>query len=61
MRAVCADFETEPAEFNGERDHAHLLVHYLPKVAPSPLVGSLKGVSTRRLRQEHPGHILKYL
>ncbi|MGW8439386.1 IS200/IS605 family transposase, partial [Nocardiopsis sp. NPDC055879] len=26
MRAVCADFETELVEFNGERDHVHLLV-----------------------------------
>ncbi|MGW8879976.1 IS200/IS605 family transposase [Streptomyces mirabilis] len=61
MRAVCADFETELVEFNGEADHVHLLVHYPPKVAISRLVGSLKGVSARRLRQEFPGHIRKYL
>ncbi len=60
-RAVCADFETELVEFNGEMDHVHLLVHYPPKVALSRLVGSLKGVSARRLRQEFPGHIRKYL
>lgn len=46
---------------NGERDHVHLLVHYPPKVAISRLVGSLKGVSARRLRQEFPGHIRKSL
>jgi putative transposase len=61
MRDVCADFETELVEFNGGRDHVHLLVHYPPKVALSKLVGSLKGVSARRLRQEHPDHIRKYL
>ncbi|MFF1369875.1 IS200/IS605 family transposase [Streptomyces virginiae] len=61
MRAVCADFETELVEFNGERDHVHLLVHYPPKVALSRLVGSLKGVSARRLRQEFPDHIRTYL
>ena len=61
MRNVCADFETELVEFNGERDHVHLLVHYPPKVALSRLVGSLKGVSARRLRQEFPGHIRTYL
>lgn len=43
MRSVCADFETELVEFNGERDHVHLLVQYPPKVALSKLVGSLKG------------------
>jgi putative transposase len=61
MRAVCADFETELVEFNGETDHVHLLVHYPPKVALSRLVGSLKVVCARRLRQEFPGHIHKYL
>lgn len=51
----------ELREFNGETDHVHLLVHYPPKVALSRLVNSLKGVSARRLRQEFPAHIRKYL
>jgi putative transposase len=42
MRKVCEDFEAELKEFNGERDHVHLLVHYPPKVAVSKLVNSLK-------------------
>jgi len=54
MRAVCTGFETELAEFNGEADHVHLLVNFPPKVALSKLVNSLKGVSSRRLRQEFP-------
>lgn len=61
MLAVCADFEIQLAELNGERDHDHLLVHYPPKATISQLVGSLKGVSARRLRQEYPGHIRKHL
>ncbi len=55
MRDVCADFETELAEFNGEASHVHLLVNFPPKVALSRLVNSLKGVSSRRMRQEFPG------
>jgi putative transposase len=54
MRAVCADFETELVEFNGENNHVHLLVNFPPKVAPAKLVNSLKGVSSRRMRQEFP-------
>jgi putative transposase len=54
MRAVCADFECELTEFNGEANHVHLLVSFPPKVALSRLVNSLKGVSSRRLRQEFP-------
>ena len=39
-------------EFNGGHDHAHLLINYPPKVALSNLVASLKGVSSRLLRQQ---------
>jgi putative transposase len=46
-REVCAGFETELREFNGEADHVHLLVHHPPKVALSKLINSLKGVSSR--------------
>ncbi|MFA3835067.1 IS200/IS605 family transposase [Streptomyces aureus] len=61
MRAVRADFETKLVDFNGETDHVHLLVHHPPKVSLSRLAGSLKGVCARRLPQEYPGHIRKYL
>jgi putative transposase len=54
MRDVCADFGAELAEFNGEADHVHLRVNFPPTVAISRLVNSLKGVSSRRLRQEFP-------
>ncbi|MEV1249196.1 IS200/IS605 family transposase [Nonomuraea sp. NPDC049750] len=54
MRDVCADFATELREFNGGHDHVHLLVNFPPKIAPSKLVNSLKGVSSRRMRQEFP-------
>ncbi|MFC5780347.1 MULTISPECIES: IS200/IS605 family transposase [Streptomyces] len=61
MRAVCADFDTELVEFNGETDHVHLLVHYPSKVSLSRLAGSLKGACARRLPQELPRHIHKHL
>ena len=51
---VCQDFEADLVEFDGEDDHVHLLVNYPPKVAVSKLVNSLKGVSSRRLRQRYP-------
>lgn len=52
LGSVCKDFGAELVEFNGEHDHVHLLVNYPPKVALSNLVASLKGVSSRLLRQE---------
>ena len=52
--SICADYEVELKEFNGECDHVHLLVLYPPKVRLSDLVNSLKGVSSRKLKQEFP-------
>ena len=34
---VCADFEAQLVEFEGEGDHVHLLVEYPPKIAISVL------------------------
>ena len=47
---VCNNFETQLIEFEGEKDHVHLLINYPPKVAISKLVNSLKGVSSRLIR-----------
>ncbi|WP_078871922.1 IS200/IS605 family transposase [Streptomyces sp. NRRL S-337] len=57
MKEVCESFGAELKEFNGERDHVHLLVNYPPKLALSKLVNSLKGVSSRHLRAEYTGRI----
>lgn len=53
FRDVCAVFGAVLVECNGEDDHVHLLIEYPPKVAVARLVNSLKGVSSRRLRQNY--------
>ncbi|MQY17968.1 hypothetical protein NRB20_10360 [Nocardia sp. RB20] len=60
MRDVCADFECELVEFNGDTNHVHLLVNFPPKVALSRLANSLKGLSSRRMRQEFPDLVTHY-
>ena len=53
--SVCADFAAKLREFDGKDDHVQLLVNYPPKVAVSALVGSLKGPSSRMIREkDHP-------
>ncbi len=59
--SVCADFEAELVEFDGEDDHVHLLVNYPPKVSVSNLVNSLKGVSSRMIRKKNYPSIRKKL
>jgi putative transposase len=61
MRDVCAGFGAELREFDGATGHVHLLVQYPPSLTLATLVNSLKGVSSRRLRQEFPAHIRRYL
>src|SRR5258708_1015161 len=58
---VCIDFEAELVEFDGEDDHVHLLVNYPPKTSVSALVNSLKGVSSRMIRQKNYPSIRKKL
>ena len=59
--SVCKDFEATLVEFDGERDHVHLLVNYHPKISVSKLVNSLKGVSSRLLRNKGYPSIQKAL
>jgi REP-associated tyrosine transposase len=49
---VCSGAQATLVKMDGEDDHVHLLVEYPPKVAVSSLVNSLKGVSSRLLRQQ---------
>jgi putative transposase len=52
FRKVRDDLETELVTFNGELDHAHLLVHFPPKISLA-LGGQPKGVSSRKLKLHH--------
>ena len=51
---VCADFEAELVEMDGEDNHVHLLVNYPAKHSIATLLNSLKGVSSSMLRRERP-------
>lgn len=61
FQSVCHDFGAFLAEFEGEKDHVHLLVNYPPKVSISRLVNSLKGVSSRLIRLKGYDSIRRYL
>ena len=54
FRRSALTFGCDLVECNGEAEHVHPLVTYPPTVQLSRLVNSLKGVSSRRLRQEFP-------
>jgi putative transposase len=60
MQKVCDDFGVELAAFEGEDNHVHVLVNYPPQIQLSKLVNSLKGVSSRMLRQRMPSIADRY-
>jgi putative transposase len=60
MQKVCDDFGVELTAFEGEDNHVHVLVNYPPQIQLSKLVNSLKGVSSRMLRQRMPSIANRY-
>lgn len=51
MASVCTGFGAELMAYEADGDHVHLLIQYPPHIALSRLIGSVKGVSSRKLRQ----------
>lgn len=49
---LCKKWECELLEFNGEKDHVHLLLSLNPKIQPSKFVNNLKTVSSRLIRKQ---------
>ncbi|HEU0196203.1 MAG TPA: IS200/IS605 family transposase [Nevskiaceae bacterium] len=47
-------------EFGGEADHVHLLIDAHPALDLSRMIGNLKTVSARRMRQEYAAHLKPY-
>ncbi|NGX55041.1 MAG: hypothetical protein KR126chlam2_00663 [Chlamydiae bacterium] len=49
---ICRKMRVSLEEFDGERDHVHLLINYPPTQSVSKLVNALKGASSRRIRKK---------
>jgi putative transposase len=47
-------------EFNGESDHAHMLITLPPSFSISSLVNILKSTTSRSLRRKHGAHLRQY-
>ena len=43
----------ELVEFNGESDHVHLIVSYIPQISVSNLVANLKATSSKHMWGKH--------
>ena len=61
MQNICTSNNVLLYEFNGERDHVHLMVQVPPTVAIAVIVKKLKGSSSRYLRKRYWNKIKPYL
>ena len=47
----------ELLEFNGEKDHVHLLVSYKPSISASNLIANLKATSSKTMWRNHANYL----
>lgn len=53
-RHICKQKDCVLKEFNGEKDHVHLLIDYPPKIAVTELVDAIKGPHLEGLNKTAP-------
>lgn len=53
----CVQWRCRLVEFGGEADHVHLLIEGHPAMNLARMIGNLKTVSARRMRQEYVAHL----
>ena len=47
-------------EFNGEKDHVHLLIEMNPSIQPSKFIGNLKTVTSRHMRKVYGEYLRQF-
>ena len=47
-------------EFNGESDHVHLIVSYMPQISVSNLVANLKATSSKYMWSKHREYLSRF-
>ncbi|OWZ85005.1 IS200/IS605 family transposase [Natranaerobius trueperi] len=59
VHEVCTEQKIEVLAIKCEKDHTHLFLNALPQISPSQIMAKIKGVSSRKIRQEfkHLNHM----
>lgn len=57
---TCKKWSCTLQECSGEKDHIHLLIDAHPSLNLARMIGNLKTVSARRIRQEFKTHLAHY-
>ncbi len=57
MHNVCAELEIEIVAMECDKDHTHMVLNALPTLSPADIMAKIKGVTSKKLREEFP-HLL---
>lgn len=60
LQETLHEMDSTLVEFDGEKDHVHLLIQYPPRLSVALIVNNLKGRTSRYLRRDYPELKEKY-
>lgn len=59
VKGICDELKIEIIAIETDKDHAHLFLNTLPTFSPAAIMAKIKGVTSKRLREEfkHLAHL----
>ncbi|MFF5994091.1 IS200/IS605 family transposase [Lysinibacillus sp. KU-BSD001] len=54
VQEICEELEIEVIAMECDKDHVHLFLNTLPTFSPTDIMAKIKGVTSKKLREEFP-------
>ncbi|WP_286883605.1 IS200/IS605 family transposase [Aneurinibacillus sp. UBA3580] len=54
VKEICEELEIVIVALECDKDHTHMFLHALPHLSPSNIMAKIKGVTSKKLREEFP-------
>ncbi|USK58197.1 IS200/IS605 family transposase [Peribacillus asahii] len=54
VREVCEELQIQIVTLECDKDHTHMFLNALPSLSPADMMAKIKGVTSRKLREEFP-------
>ncbi len=54
VKEICDELDSQIIAIECDKDHSHLFLNALPTLSPADIMAKIKGVTSRKLREEFP-------
>ncbi|WP_407272732.1 IS200/IS605 family transposase [Radiobacillus sp. PE A8.2] len=54
VKEICEEIQIEIVAIECDQDHSHMVLHALPTLSPADIMAKIKGVTSKKLREEFP-------